>query len=75
MREIPAVAARQFGAFSRAQAFDEGWTRGAIDHALSERHILRLQRGTYVARPVMDGTGPDDRKRQLAARARRRRPA
>jgi hypothetical protein len=69
MREIPAVAARQFGAFSRAQAFDEGWTRGAIDHALSERHILRLQRGTYVARPVMDGTGPDDRKRQLAARA------
>ncbi len=58
MRDIPAIAAEQFGVFTRAQALDAGWTRSALLHAASTGRLLSPRPGTFV--PVDGLTRADD---------------
>ena len=49
MRPIPAVAHRQFGVFTTAQAVSAGWTSHALRHAADHGHVDRLRNGVYAA--------------------------
>jgi very-short-patch-repair endonuclease len=51
MREIPEVAADQFGVFTAAQAYWDGWTSHALRHAVATGALIRLRRGAF-ARPA-----------------------
>ena len=49
MREIPAVAARQFGLFTRPQALEAGWTLSALEHGVRTGRLDRPRPGVFAA--------------------------
>jgi hypothetical protein len=67
VRPPPAISQNQFGAFSRQQAFESGWTRSALLHALRSGQVQPLRRGVFVATDVMEAAGVEAEKRRLAA--------
>jgi hypothetical protein len=67
VRPVPAISQKQFGAFSRQQALECGWTRSALLHALQAGQLHAVRRGVFVATDVMDGVGVEAEKRRLMA--------
>lgn len=48
MRALPAVAARQFGVFTTAQALRAGWSESALRHAVRVGALVRVRAGVYA---------------------------
>lgn len=53
--EVPAVASRQRGVFTSAQARDEGWANHQVSHRLRHGHWRRLVGRGLTSRDVPDG--------------------
>jgi hypothetical protein len=65
MREIPSIAQRQFGVFTRQQALLDGWTRSALLHAVRSGQLLRARDGVFVPADAVAGIGPHADQRRL----------
>jgi len=51
--QTPLIAAEQGGLFSRAQAADDGWSKGALDRALASGRTVALSPGIHVDAQVL----------------------
>lgn len=60
--QTPRIAQDQYELFSRAQALEDGWSKGALDRALAAGRLVALAPGVYVDAETLEG---DRRSRHL----------
>lgn len=66
--QTPRLAAEQGGLFSRGQALEDGWTKGALDRALASGRTLALVPGVHLDAQHLAGLSRRD-MHLLSARA------